>query len=106
VSGGGHDPVAAPAPISVLARLGNGVALPLALPAAFGALEAFVMVGSGRTLKPLESALDSPLAPPAAIAFAVPLVAAVTMAIGRRRRERATRPRPAPSRTAPGPGQA
>jgi hypothetical protein len=61
----------------------------LALPAAFGALEAFVMFGSGRTLKPLESALDSPLAPLVAIVFAVPLVAAVTMAIGRRRRERA-----------------
>jgi hypothetical protein len=57
--------------------------------AAFGALEAFVMFGSGRTLKPLESALDSPLAPLVAIVFAVPLVAAVTMAIGRRRRERA-----------------
>ena len=60
----------------------------LALPAAFGALEALVMYGSGRTLAPLESALESPLAPFAAIAFAVPLVVAVTAAAGRWRRER------------------
>jgi hypothetical protein len=67
----------------------------LALPAAFGALEALVMYGSGRTLAPLESALQSPLAPFIAIAFAVPLIAAVTMAIGRGRRERrASEPRP------------
>lgn len=65
----------------------------LALPAAFGALEALVMFGSRRTLAPLESALDSPFAPFVAIAFAVPLIAAVTMALGRRRRERhASRP--------------
>ena len=60
----------------------------LALPAVFGALEAFVMYGSRRTLAPLDSALQSPLAPFVAIAFAVPLIAAVTMAVGRRRRER------------------
>lgn len=141
----------APAPISLLARLGNGVLLPMALfvlwqfaliastsgtgswagmtvffsslvtvpalivldlwvlavrwrshfralfagfalPAAFGALEALVMHGSGRTLAPLESALENPFAPLVAIAFAIPLVAAVTMAVARRRRERLTGP--------------
>jgi hypothetical protein len=67
----------------------------LALPAAFGALEALVMHGSGRRLAPLESALQSPFAPFVAIAFAVPLIAAVTMAVGRWRRERRARgPRP------------
>lgn len=64
----------------------------LALPAAFGALEALVMYGSRRTLAPLESALESPLAPFVGIAFAVPLIVAVTLAIGRRRREHAARP--------------
>ena len=65
----------------------------LALPAAFGALEALVMFRSGRTIAPLESAFEKPLAPFVAIAFLVPLISAVAVVIGRWWRGRRSRAR-------------
>lgn len=60
----------------------------LALPAIVGAAEFYLMHGGSRRGSLGDAVLASPLAPLVLIALAVPLIAATTLAIGRRRRER------------------
>ena len=61
----------------------------LLLPAAVGAIEAWMMFGGQRSLRPLGAVIESPYLPLVAIAFFAPLFAAVVHAVARRRRERA-----------------